>query len=114
MGWLRGILAVLVLYYLVFGVCGQENASKRESPCRGCVVNDRCLQVGVRLEGQYCWVDGQLQPQKQQGEKCENGFECKENQCNAGLCQEKQAKGFYDELKDWLFHIFRIVLIKRI
>jgi hypothetical protein len=107
MGRWRITLVFLALALLAVGVCPQE------SKCNGCIVKDRCIQIGVRLEGQYCWLDGQLKPQSQKGEKCENAFECVNNHCIDGLCQDQAAKGLYDELKDWIFHIFRIVFIKR-
>ena len=118
MAWLKGLLVVGVFLLMSSGASGQENASKGSSQCRGCLVNGRCLQVGLRLEGHYCWVDGQLQPQRQLGERCENGFECEINQCIEGTCKSAKAaqepKGFFEELKDWIFHIFRFVIVKRI
>jgi len=114
MGWLKGSFVVLLLSFSAFSAFGEENLSKGGSQCKGCLINGRCLQIGVRLEGQYCWVDGQLKPQKQDGGQCENAFECRNNHCTDGLCQEKAAKSLYDELKDWIFHIFRIVIVKRI
>jgi len=110
----KSLLVAAVMSSLVYPVCGEENAGGSGARCGGCSVNGRCLQVGVRLMGQYCWVDGSLQPQKQLGGQCENGFECVNNRCIAGLCQNQEPKSLFEELKDWIFHIFRIVVLKRI
>ncbi len=117
MSWPKVIFAVLILSTLALSACGQEDGVKA-AKCNGCFVNGRCLDVGVRLSGQYCWVDGELKPQKQNGEQCENTFECKDSPCTAGKCQKKEEKDtltwVYEEIKDWITHIFRVALIKRI
>jgi hypothetical protein len=113
MGVLKCLVAAAVLSSIASLACGEANASVG-GRCGGCWVNGRCLEVGVRLQGHYCWVDGGLQPQRRLGSGCENGFECVNNRCTGGFCGNQEPKSLFDELKDWIFHIFRIVVIKRI
>ncbi|MFH0863152.1 MAG: hypothetical protein V1875_09020 [Candidatus Altiarchaeota archaeon] len=93
-----------------FGSCLENNSAR----CNGCVANERCLTLGFRVVGEYCWIDGNMQPQKADDETCENGFECRINKCLGGYCRDKEPVGLYEELKDWIFHISRFVVVKRI
>jgi hypothetical protein len=114
---LRLMAAVILLLSCASAQAAEENSTPKKASCSGCLVNDRCLKVGIRLQGTYCWVDGELIPQKNDGESCENPFECRFNRCIDGVCRDKQplkARSLYEEFQTWVFHIFRIVLVKRI
>jgi hypothetical protein len=104
-------VACLFLVLAAGFAASQENKSAH---CNGCVLNDRCVALGFRVAGEYCWIDGQMHPQKALEEACENGFECKNDKCLDGYCRDAAPKSLYDELKDWIFHIFRFVIVKRI
>jgi hypothetical protein len=80
----------------------------------GCKPNGQCLPFGTRLiqgEPVYCSIEGTLQPQQDLGESCQNNYECSSNQCSNGQCidlsgQLDEARGFLQEVIDWLRSLF--------
>lgn len=52
----------------------------------GCLYNNKCLPIGIRVKGLYCSIDNELTNQLQSDEVCENNFECKSNVCVSGKC----------------------------
>jgi hypothetical protein len=58
---------------------------------QGCPVDSTCVGIGTRLVDDdtpvYCDLDGSLMDQKEDGETCQNNFECLSNTCGNGECQ---------------------------
>lgn len=58
--------------------------------CNGFIFNETCYTIGSEIvtEDVYSYVDinGDLQPQKQDGSECQNNFECLNNLCSFGEC----------------------------
>ena len=52
----------------------------------GCILNNICVPIGVRKEGQYCDFDRKLNNQKEEDKVCENNFECISNVCINDNC----------------------------
>tara|TARA_Y100000310_G_scaffold90758_1_gene88051 strand:- start:495 stop:2399 length:1905 start_codon:yes stop_codon:yes gene_type:complete len=67
--------------------------------CDGCVVNGRCLPVGVRDGGNFCTTEGEFRPQKPANVRCDNSFECDSNLCTSGSCMDS---GVFKKLLRWL------------
>jgi hypothetical protein len=73
-----------------------------EDQCVGCSDGDRCIPYGIRIEGDYCDIDGQLKRQKNNapGEEwtsCQNNYECESNICSYGECVD--IRGIADQAK---------------
>lgn len=49
---------------------------------------DKCnpISIGLRKNGEYCSLDKKWIEQKEEGELCENNFECKSNLCIDNEC----------------------------
>lgn len=66
--------------------------------CNGFIFNETCYTIGneIVIEGVYSYVDinGDLQPQKEDAEECQNNFECLNNLCSFGECVD-----LYEEIK---------------
>lgn len=83
-------------------ICGITDAAKGCSS--GCIYADKCLPVGVRVEGKYCSVKGDLLQQLGGDEAaCENNFECSTNLCIGGKCV---SQGFIEMVIDWFKKMF--------
>ena len=91
-------------------------AAAASAECDGCLVEGKCLPVGMRVEGQYCFADGLMHEQKAMGAACENSFECKKGACNEGACVNvvQKGKGWWASIKEFVYRIFRIRVVKRI
>ena len=72
--------------------------------CNGCLINNKCLPYGTRLEGQYCNIESQLQIQKELSGACDNSYECKSNECSNNECIS--TAGLLQKLLDFLSKIF--------
>lgn len=68
----------------------------------GCFYGDKCLPIGVRVEGLYCSIKGDLLTQIQDG-VCENNFECESNVCVSGECI---SKGLMKKIISWFKNLF--------
>ncbi|MEM4245547.1 MAG: hypothetical protein QW404_00850 [Candidatus Nanoarchaeia archaeon] len=63
----------------------------------GCSYKGKCYKINERVEDVYCTTDG-MQPQKENLEKCEYGFECKANECQYNLCGKRTNKSILNGL----------------
>ncbi len=57
-----------------------------EVKCKGCVVEEQCVNIGLRYKGTYCAIQREFEVQRKIGELCENNFECTTNLCFTGKC----------------------------
>jgi len=63
-----------------------------EDCTQGCVYDDKCLTYGMRVDGKYCGISGELESQKQKSASCDNDFECLSNDCSNGKCVDVSAE----------------------
>ena len=68
-----------------------------------CAFGDSCLPIGVRTEGKYCNINGEILPQLGGGEQCDNNFECGSNVCVSGQCVET---GLIQKILEWFRKLF--------
>ena len=68
-----------------------------------CAFEDSCLPIGVRTEGKYCNINGELLPQSGSEEQCNNSFECESNVCVSGQCIET---GLIQKILDFFRRLF--------
>ncbi len=54
--------------------------------CDGCIVEDKCVPVGYRINNKYCEITKELTDQLDAGESCNNNFECSTNLCIDSKC----------------------------
>ena len=80
-----------------------------EDVCQGCVYGDDCFEVGEEfvVDGvlSYCSINGEIVSQKEDGEICDNDFECLSNLCSNGECVDlygeiKKKEGLIEEVGD--------------
>jgi hypothetical protein len=89
--------------------------------CEGCFYGSSCLPYGTRIikDGipSFCDVTKEFLPQKEDGESCQNNYECKSNTCSDGVCislkKELEAqKGLLQKILDLLMNLFSFLKIK--
>jgi len=68
-----------------------------------CAFEDSCLPIGVRTEGKYCNINGEILPQLGGGEQCDNNFECGSNVCVSGQCLETSL---IQKILEWFRKLF--------
>ncbi len=77
------------------GVCYQVSAQACDE---GCLYNNKCIGVGIRVEGKYCDWDGNLKMQKEGN--CDNSYECDSNFCVANKClTNEQWDNFLEDIE---------------
>jgi hypothetical protein len=69
----------------------------------GCSLNGKCYQIGHRKSGEYCFEDGTFVDQLEEGEFCENNFECDSNVCVGSQCI---SSNFIQRFLQWLQGLF--------
>lgn len=84
------------------------STSKRSSPenCNGCLVGQKCYNLGHRSNIDYCAEESKFKRQKNVDESCGNNFECKSNLCSESKCTETDV-GFFKKLVRWVKGVFR-------
>lgn len=82
------------------GICGNNSI---ENCDYGCLYNNKCLPVGVRVKGLYCTIDGTISNQLSSNEGCENNFECSSNLCVDGKCL---SSSFIQKIISWFRRLF--------
>ncbi len=93
----------------------EEEHSKSAEQCGGCIVSETCVPIGIRLidnNGEvYCSVAKSLAFQQQNGEQCQNNFECRSNTCTNGVCTdfEQRIQGIEQELQEQKSILQRII-----
>ena len=88
------------------GTCQKECEIKniKDTECNyGCVYNNKCLPVGVRAQGLYCNLNGNMDSQLSSDEACENNFECSTNLCIDNKCV---SSSFIQKFLDWFKKLF--------
>ena len=65
----------------------------------GCNFEGKCIPIGIRVDGQFCDIDGSITKQKGAKLQCENSFECQSNFCLDARCT---TKGFWKNIMDLL------------
>ena len=76
--------------------------------CQGCEIQNRCLPYGTRTRAPesgtpvFCSIDGAMQPQRSNGEECQNHYECSTNTCSDSKCSsiEERIGGLEREVKE--------------
>jgi hypothetical protein len=91
-------------------------AKEIEIRCNGCYLpDDRCLPIGSRIKSDdtpyFCDIDKLLKKQKEDGESCDNSFECKTNFCSKGICYDIQkeiekTRGLLEKIILWFKKLF--------
>lgn len=64
---------------------------------------ERCPQLGYRVNGSYCSEDGEYLEQLKEGDFCENNFECSTNLCIDNKCI---GSGFLQRIFAWFKRLF--------
>lgn len=94
-----------------------------QEKCKGCEINNRCLQFGIRLVADsgipsYCDWDKMLKAQKQNKKPCQNNYECLSNNCGNGMCLDieqriqsiekelQEQKGILQRIMDFFSKLF--------
>jgi hypothetical protein len=81
-------------------------AEDKDKDCPGCRKNGACMQIGIRFledeEPVYCDIDHAFKPQRENGNACQNNYECLSNTCQDGTCQSmsKQIESIQRELEE--------------
>jgi len=70
----------------------------------GCIIKDKCVDVGFRNSGKYCTLSGNFTKQKSTNAKCDNHFECSSYVCVSGKCV---SQGMIEKFLSWLRKVFR-------
>jgi len=71
--------------------------------CTGCVLENKCYQIGYRESGDYCSEEGSFIKQLESDELCENNFECGSNLCVSGECVNQ---GLLMRFLEWFKRFF--------
>jgi hypothetical protein len=71
--------------------------------CSGCVLGDKCVQVGYRNNNDYCNLTGEFTAQSKSESICNNNFECTSNICAAGKCVNP---GLWEQILGWFKKLF--------
>ena len=86
------------------GICREKCEEISIANCDyGCLYNNKCLPIGMRVEGMYCNIEGVTSNQLSADETCENNFECKTNLCIDGKCI---SSSLIKKVMDWLRKLF--------
>lgn len=70
--------------------------------CSGCLLNNKCYNVGYRTSKRYCGEDGNFFDLKIEGQTCSNSFECQSQIC-IDTCIDK---GQWEKFMDWFRKLF--------
>ncbi|MFT4311564.1 MAG: DsbA family protein [Candidatus Woesearchaeota archaeon] len=85
-----------------------QNEENQETVCAsGCQINGNCIPIGIRAEGKYCDIDGEMKEQLEDNAICQNNYECQTNQCSSGTCQDlsrqiEEQTGLLMRILSWL------------
>jgi len=89
---------------------------KNTESCDGCLKESACLGIGLRTKADngtavFCDLDKTFRPQKEEGNSCQNNFECKTNTCSSAVCVDLQKqldeqRGLLEKILDFLGNIF--------
>ena len=69
----------------------------------GCLYGGKCLPYGIRANGMFCSIEGDLLTQLGGEKSCENNFECESNVCVSGQCI---SSGFIEKILSWFKKMF--------
>lgn len=81
----------------------------------GCLSDGKCLPFGTRLVEDsspvFCSIDQDFELQKDEGESCQNNYECSSNSCHSGVCVDIQkeiaeTRGILEKILSWLSRFF--------
>ena len=88
------------------GICREKCEEIDVKNCDyGCLYNNKCLPIGIRVKGMYCNIDGVINSQLAADETCENNFECKTNLCIDGKCI---SSSLIKKVLNWLGRLFAL------
>ncbi len=71
--------------------------------CDGCILENKCVFIGYRIEGKYCDIDSEFVEQKEEEESCDNNFECSSNVCINNECI---SQGILKKILDFFRKLF--------
>ncbi len=83
-----------------------EGTSFREDTliCKNsCPFENSCLPIGVRTDGKYCNIKGELTSQLEGDDSCNNSFECGSNVCVNSQCIDE---GFIKKIINFFRNLF--------
>jgi hypothetical protein len=81
----------------------------------GCLKDSTCLPFGTRLVEKetpvFCNLEKYFKPQKQDGELCQNSYECLSNSCHNSVCislekELRETRGLLQNIFEWLRNLF--------
>ena len=72
--------------------------------CDGCLDSEEeCFEYGMRIDGDFCSLDGDFVEQKYNAAYCDNDFECESNLCLESRCI---SISFFQRLFIWFRNTF--------
>jgi len=81
----------------------------------GCLSDSTCLPFGTRLVEKetpvFCNLNKEFDKQKQDGELCQNSYECLSNSCHNSVCislekELRETRGILQNILEWLRSLF--------
>ena len=99
-------IEIKVIKDYVYKKYGIEMKNPSESiNCDGgeCGLNDKCVPIGYRSEGEYCNINDEFVSQLESDSQCENHFECESNFC---LNDECVSGNLMQKILNWFKRIF--------
>jgi hypothetical protein len=85
--------------------------STSETCMTGCLTDSACLPFGTRIvedgASMFCDLNQQFSEQKEDGEVCQNSYECLSNSCHSGKCVDLEkeiieTRGILEKILNWL------------
>jgi len=65
---------------------GGRGSNETPIICNGCILGDKCVQIGYRANEKYCDITSEFLEQKEASLQCDNNFECSTNLCIDDAC----------------------------
>jgi hypothetical protein len=81
----------------------------------GCDFQNKCLPVGTKIkvgkDALFCNWNNEMAPQLEEGEFCQNNYECESNSCMSGKCldlekQLQEQQNLLNKILSWLDNFF--------
>ncbi len=83
--------------------CSNETSVNGTCENNECSLNDKCISIGYRNDGEYCSLNGNFIPQLGANAQCNNNFECGSNVCVSGQCIETSL---IQKILEWFKNLF--------
>ncbi len=86
------------------------STSTSSTACYGCILDERCIPYGTRINSTYCSSTGIIKPQLKDGSLCKNNYQCISNLCSNNRCIKRThetKKDILQEILEFLINIFQ-------